>query len=55
MDIVILLSQRSIYVVRYDDEADAILTYQEIYLEDLLKVEVGWSLFDIFLYIVPTK
>ncbi|CAD5112984.1 DgyrCDS2188 [Dimorphilus gyrociliatus] len=41
MDVVILLSQRSIFVVRYDDRTDNISKSQEIFIEDLLKVEVG--------------
>ncbi|XP_059175454.1 phosphatidylinositide phosphatase SAC2-like [Physella acuta] len=41
MDIVLLLSQRSVYVAWYDDEAEQVTKYQRIFLEDVEKIEIG--------------
>ncbi|XP_005106723.2 phosphatidylinositide phosphatase SAC2 [Aplysia californica] len=41
MDILLLLSQRSVYVAWYSDEEEEVTKYQRIYLEDIDKVEIG--------------
>ncbi|XP_056004928.1 phosphatidylinositide phosphatase SAC2-like isoform X2 [Ostrea edulis] len=41
MDIILLLSQRSVYVAWYDDEEEQIVQYQRIFLEDIVKMEIG--------------
>lgn len=41
MDIILLLSQRSVYVAWYDDEEEQIVQYQRIFLEDIIKMEIG--------------
>ncbi|KAH9520242.1 Phosphatidylinositide phosphatase SAC2 [Bulinus truncatus] len=41
MDIILLLSQRSVYVAWYDDEIEQVTRYQRIYLEDIDKIEIG--------------
>ncbi|KAK7011731.1 phosphatidylinositide phosphatase SAC2, partial [Biomphalaria glabrata] len=41
MDIILLLSQRSVYVAWYDDEAEQVTRYQRIYLEDVDRIEIG--------------
>ena len=44
MDIILLLSQRSVYVAWYDDEEEQIVQYQRIFLEDIVKMEIGQSI-----------
>jgi hypothetical protein len=46
MDIILLLSQRSVYVAWYDDEEEQIVQYQRIFLEDIVKMEIGLSCID---------
>ncbi|GFN83429.1 phosphatidylinositide phosphatase sac2 [Plakobranchus ocellatus] len=41
MDMILLLSQRSVYVCWYDDEEEQVNRYQRIYLEDVDKIEIG--------------
>ncbi|RUS87791.1 hypothetical protein EGW08_004456 [Elysia chlorotica] len=41
MDIILLLSQRSVYVCWYDDEEEQVTRYQRIYLEDVDRIEIG--------------
>lgn len=41
LDMILLLSQRSVYVAWYDDEQELVSRYQRIYLEDIDKIEIG--------------
>ncbi|XP_063433783.1 phosphatidylinositide phosphatase SAC2-like [Mytilus trossulus] len=41
MDIILLLSQRAVYVAWYDDEEEGITCYQRIFLEDIEQIEIG--------------
>ncbi|KAL5017220.1 hypothetical protein ScPMuIL_006809 [Solemya velum] len=41
MDIILLLSQRAVYIGWYDDEEEMMTKYQRIYLEDIDKIEIG--------------
>ena len=41
MDIVFILTRTSYFVARYDDQLDKIVSYQEVALSDVLKVEFG--------------
>ena len=41
MDIVFILTRTSYFVARYDDQLDKIVSYQEVALSDILKVEFG--------------
>ena len=41
MDIILLLSQRAVFVAWYDDDEEQITQYQRIFLEDIEKVEIG--------------
>ncbi|GFS16972.1 phosphatidylinositide phosphatase SAC2 [Elysia marginata] len=41
MDMILLLSQRSVYVCWYDDDLEQVTRYQRIYLEDVDKIEIG--------------
>ncbi|XP_052831807.1 phosphatidylinositide phosphatase SAC2 [Octopus bimaculoides] len=41
MDIILLLSQRAFYVGWYDDEKEAVTQYQQVLLEDIVKIEIG--------------
>nr|KAG5714248.1 hypothetical protein BaRGS_018465 [Batillaria attramentaria] len=41
MDVILLLSQRSVYVAWYDDEEEQVTQYQRIFLEDVERLEIG--------------
>ncbi|KAH3788858.1 hypothetical protein DPMN_167020 [Dreissena polymorpha] len=41
MDVILLLSQRSVYVAWYDDEEEQVTQYQRIFLEDIEQLEIG--------------
>ncbi|KAL8577949.1 hypothetical protein ACOMHN_011945 [Nucella lapillus] len=41
MDVILLLSQRSVYVAWYDDEDEEVKQYQRIFLEDVERLEIG--------------
>lgn len=41
MDTILLLSQRAFYVGWYDDEKEQVTQYQQVYLEDIEKIEIG--------------
>ncbi|XP_064602777.1 phosphatidylinositide phosphatase SAC2-like [Liolophura sinensis] len=41
LDVILLLSQRSIYVAWYDDDKEEFTKYQRIFLEDIEKIEIG--------------
>ncbi|OWF42909.1 Phosphatidylinositide phosphatase SAC2 [Mizuhopecten yessoensis] len=41
MDVILLLSQRSVYVAWYDDEEEQLVQYQRIFLEDIENIEIG--------------
>ncbi|XP_045188932.2 uncharacterized protein LOC123546584 [Mercenaria mercenaria] len=41
IDIILLLSQRAVYVAWYDDEEEQVNEYQRIFLEDIEKLEIG--------------
>ncbi|CAL1531722.1 unnamed protein product, partial [Lymnaea stagnalis] len=41
MDMIILLSQRSLYIAWYDDDKEQVTKYQRIYLEDIDRIEIG--------------
>ncbi|XP_071090105.1 LOW QUALITY PROTEIN: phosphatidylinositide phosphatase SAC2-like [Haliotis cracherodii] len=41
MDIILLLTQRAVYIGWYDDEEEQVTQYQRIFLEDLEKIEIG--------------
>lgn len=41
MNIILLLTQRSVYVAWYDDEEEGFTCYQRIFLEDIEQIEIG--------------
>lgn len=41
MDMILLLSQRAVYVAWYDDEEEQLVQYQRIFLEDIERIEIG--------------
>ncbi|XP_067657111.1 phosphatidylinositide phosphatase SAC2-like isoform X2 [Haliotis asinina] len=41
MDIILLLTQRAVYIGWYDDDEEQVTQYQRIFLEDLEKIEIG--------------
>ncbi|XP_060079238.1 phosphatidylinositide phosphatase SAC2-like [Ylistrum balloti] len=41
MDMILLLSQRAVYVAWYDDEEEQLVQYQRIFLEDIENIEIG--------------
>ncbi|KAK3096243.1 hypothetical protein FSP39_024882, partial [Pinctada imbricata] len=41
MDVILLLSQRAVYVAWYDDDEEQITQYQRIFLEDIEMIEIG--------------
>lgn len=41
MDTILLLSQRAFYVGWYDDEKEQVTQYQQVFLEDIEKIEIG--------------
>ncbi|XP_052772065.1 phosphatidylinositide phosphatase SAC2-like [Mya arenaria] len=41
MDVIMLLSQRAVYVAWYDDDEEQVIQYQRIFLEDIERLEIG--------------
>ena len=41
LDVVFILTKTSYYFARYDDDLDTITDYEQVALEDILKIEFG--------------
>ena len=41
LDVVFILTKTSYYFARYDDDLDTITHYEQVALEDILKIEFG--------------